>query len=148
MVLAHFRHTTGGASDVCSQFLFRYKLKISFRRLNNTFFSALTNFLFNNLFRLKRAEECLPGLKVPMCGEFRLKRAKGCLSGLKAPTCSSFFWLQLHPWPIIPTSILFSTLTNRCHNLSVSMHQNYTLPKSFNTNLLHHSVSELLLLSM
>ena len=34
--------------------------------INQFFFSALTNFLLGDLFRLKRADECLSGLKVPM----------------------------------------------------------------------------------
>ena len=39
------------------------------------------------------------------------------------------FWLQLFPWPILSISILFSTLTNHCHILSVPMHQKLSVGK-------------------
>ena len=73
------------------------KIKFSFRRLTNTFLFSFNQFPFSDLFQLKSAEECLPGIKVPMCGEFRLKRAEGCLSGLKAPTCCSIFGYSYLP---------------------------------------------------
>ena len=120
-------------NKILSTFLFR-RLTNVFIFSNNQFFcSALTNLSFQefvpawtcwrvffrfkstDVSRLKSAEECLPGLKVPICGELRLKSAKGCLSGLKAPTCSLFS--------------IFSSLTNHCHNSSVPMHQKLYIAK-------------------